>query len=231
MRRGTRTPPLREATRSSRCRRSPPGSTRRSTASGRRPTIRARSSRCSVRATRCTCRSRGRTSAPTSSATARRKAPTKAGSASSSRRSRPSSDTSRSRTRSGSGSRARAKAAPLSRSGQVETFTEEIEPADGPVLHFLHVLLPHKAWRYLPSGAMYSDTVGADAELGGLEEWYRRRVAGAPGRAALPPPAPVHRRTARRSSRQAARRGPLRRFADRRRGRPRRRLPSRGRAP
>ncbi|HYH62318.1 MAG TPA: sulfatase-like hydrolase/transferase, partial [Solirubrobacterales bacterium] len=59
----------------------------------------------------------------------------------------------------------------LSRPGQVKTFTEEIEPADGPVLHYLHVLLPHKAWRYLPSGARYSDTVGSDAELGGLEAW------------------------------------------------------------
>ena len=59
----------------------------------------------------------------------------------------------------------------LTRPGQVETFTEEIEPADGPVLHFLHVLLPHKAWRYLPSGARYPDTVGSDAELGGLEAW------------------------------------------------------------
>ena len=39
------------------------------------------------------------------------------------------------------------------------------------MLHFLHVLLPHKSWRYLPSGARYSDTVGADAELGGLEDW------------------------------------------------------------
>ncbi len=59
----------------------------------------------------------------------------------------------------------------LSRPGQFKTFTEEIEPQEGPVLHYLHVLLPHKAWRYLPSGERYSDTVGADAELGGLEDW------------------------------------------------------------
>ncbi len=59
----------------------------------------------------------------------------------------------------------------VTRTGQVQTFIEEIEPADGPVLHYLHVLLPHKSWRYLPSGARYPDTVGADAELGGLEEW------------------------------------------------------------
>jgi hypothetical protein len=59
----------------------------------------------------------------------------------------------------------------VSRSGQVRIFVEEIEPADGPVLHYLHVLLPHKSWHYLPSGKRYSETVGADAELGGLEEW------------------------------------------------------------
>ena len=59
----------------------------------------------------------------------------------------------------------------ISRPGQFETFVEEIEPAKGPVLHYLHVLLPHKSWKYLPSGERYSDTVGADAELGGLEEW------------------------------------------------------------
>ena len=59
----------------------------------------------------------------------------------------------------------------LTRPGQVKTFTEEIVPAEGPVLHFLHVLLPHKAWRYLPSGQRYPDSVGADSELGGLEKW------------------------------------------------------------
>ena len=59
----------------------------------------------------------------------------------------------------------------ITRPGQFETFVDEIEPANGPVLHYLHVLLPHKSWKYLPSGERYSDTVGADAELGGLEEW------------------------------------------------------------
>lgn len=59
----------------------------------------------------------------------------------------------------------------VTRPGQVATFVEEIQPASGPVLHFLHVLLPHKAWRYLPSGERYPDTVGADSELGGLESW------------------------------------------------------------
>jgi hypothetical protein len=60
----------------------------------------------------------------------------------------------------------------ISRPGQFKTFIEEIEPQTGePELHFLHVLLPHKAWRYLPGGERYSDSVGADSELGGLEAW------------------------------------------------------------
>ncbi len=58
-----------------------------------------------------------------------------------------------------------------SRSGQVEKFIDEIEPAGGPIVHFLHVLLPHKAWRYLPSGDLYPDAVGAGRSLGGLELW------------------------------------------------------------
>ena len=59
----------------------------------------------------------------------------------------------------------------INRPGQVATFIEEIEPAEGPVLHFLHVLLPHQAFRYLPSGERYPDLVGRGGELGGQEEW------------------------------------------------------------
>ena len=59
----------------------------------------------------------------------------------------------------------------VSRNGQVQTFIEEIGPSREPTLHYLHVLLPHKSWRYLPSGQRYPDTVGADEELGGLGEW------------------------------------------------------------
>ena len=61
--------------------------------------------------------------------------------------------------------------AAVSRPGQFETFTEEVESSSEPVLHFLHILLPHKAWRYLPSGDLYADKVGADGELAGLKEW------------------------------------------------------------
>ena len=59
----------------------------------------------------------------------------------------------------------------VSRPGQVNTFTEEIEASDEPFLHFLHVLLPHQSWRYLPSGGRYEDTVGTDAEFGRFAEW------------------------------------------------------------
>ena len=72
------------------------------------------------------------------------------GLASSWRRSRRSSATCRCPTRSGSASRARAKAARSP--GQVSSRPSPRRSSrqDGPVLHFLHVLLPHKAWRYLP---------------------------------------------------------------------------------
>ncbi len=60
----------------------------------------------------------------------------------------------------------------LNRREQFEIFVEEIEaPAGQPDLHFLHVLLPHKAWHYLPSGQRYSDSVGEPPSLGGLERW------------------------------------------------------------
>jgi hypothetical protein len=59
----------------------------------------------------------------------------------------------------------------ISRRAQFGVFTEEIEGSEEPALHFLHTLLPHKAWRYLPSGDVYEDSVGADSELGGLEAW------------------------------------------------------------
>ena len=57
------------------------------------------------------------------------------------------------------------------RGAQVETFVDEIDGDEPPTLHFLHVLLPHKSWRYLPSGHRYPDAVGAGSALGGLEEW------------------------------------------------------------
>ena len=31
-----------------------------------------------------------------------------------------------------------------------------LQPSDRPTLHFLHLLLPHAPWRYLPSGTEYN---------------------------------------------------------------------------
>ena len=35
-------------------------------------------------------------------------------------------------------------------------FLDQLRPSDQPALHFLHILLPHQPWKYLPSGARYS---------------------------------------------------------------------------
>ena len=39
--------------------------------------------------------------------------------------------------------------------GQFADFLEEVTPGDRPALHFIHLLLPHGPWRYLPSGREY----------------------------------------------------------------------------
>jgi hypothetical protein len=40
-----------------------------------------------------------------------------------------------------------------------QRFVAGLQKADKPTLHFLHLLLPHAPWRYLPSGATYPDKV------------------------------------------------------------------------
>lgn len=56
------------------------------------------------------------------------------------------------------------------RRDEVHQFIESIEasvPNDPPPLHFLHVLLPHEPWVYLPTGQRFAtagDTVGLDRE-------------------------------------------------------------------
>ncbi len=50
---------------------------------------------------------------------------------------------------------------------QFEHFLETIDGAGGPTVHFLHVLLPHVPWSYLPSGECYTKD-GADWELTNL---------------------------------------------------------------
>jgi hypothetical protein len=37
-----------------------------------------------------------------------------------------------------------------------QDFLEGLRPSQRPTLHFLHLLLPHQPWRYLPSGAGYN---------------------------------------------------------------------------
>lgn len=41
------------------------------------------------------------------------------------------------------------------REAQFDRFLEEIDPAEDRVVHFLHVLLPHTPWEFLPSGRRY----------------------------------------------------------------------------
>ena len=131
------------------------------------PTIRARSSRCSRPATRCTSRSRGRTSAPSELCDGSTESIDEGGLGSILATIPPILGYVSVPDAKRLGIPSPRESGALSRPGQVETFIEEIEPADGPVLHFLHVLLPHKAWRYLPSGERYSDTVGATPSSAG----------------------------------------------------------------
>ena len=91
---GTATRPPRAATPSSRCPHSSPGATRPSTACPSPPITPAPSSPSSPGAIECTSRSRGPTSAPTGSAPAPRRAPSRATAARCWRRSRSCSDTS-----------------------------------------------------------------------------------------------------------------------------------------
>ena len=53
-------------------------------------------------------------------------------------------------------------------------FVAEIEEGEGARLHFLHVLLPHLPWTYLPSGHTYppgGSVPGLSGERWGAEEW------------------------------------------------------------
>ena len=44
-------------------------------------------------------------------------------------------------------------------------FLAGLQPGDRPALHFLHLLLPHQPWRYLPSGNEYNFTTFGGAFL------------------------------------------------------------------
>ena len=51
-----------------------------------------------------------------------------------------------------------------------QRFVAGLRPRDKPTMHFIHLLLPHHPWRYLPSGATYPDKL-----LGGVTgRWGRQ---------------------------------------------------------
>jgi hypothetical protein len=70
------------------------------------------------------------------------------------------------------------------RDGQFRAFVASISPSPRPTLNFLHVLLPHHPWRYLPSGREYAaatlipglagDVWGFDPVL--VEQAYQRHL-------------------------------------------------------
>jgi Sulfatase len=57
---------------------------------------------------------------------------------------------------------------------QFERWVAEIEPAAGrPTLHFIHTLLPHRPWRYLPDGKQYGNasTEGLRRDVWEGDDW------------------------------------------------------------
>lgn len=60
------------------------------------------------------------------------------------------------------------------RHGRFLRFAEGIRASDIPSLHFLHILLPHRPWRYLPSGRAYTPTEDLGLTKGpwAPEEWW-----------------------------------------------------------
>jgi hypothetical protein len=56
------------------------------------------------------------------------------------------------------------------RAQEFRKFTNSIQPSPWPVLHFLHVLLPHAPWKYLPSGQRYPDGDGRIRGLRGAND-------------------------------------------------------------
>jgi hypothetical protein len=57
---------------------------------------------------------------------------------------------------------------------QVERYIDSIEPTRDPTLFFVHEMLPHSPWRFLPSGRQYGDALGMDGiadDRWGSDEW------------------------------------------------------------
>ena len=56
----------------------------------------------------------------------------------------------------------------------VEHYIDSIEPTKDPTLFFVHEMLPHSPWRFLPSGRQYGDALGMDGiaeDRWGDDEW------------------------------------------------------------
>ena len=57
---------------------------------------------------------------------------------------------------------------------QFERYTYSIEPTRRPTVYFVHSMLPHSPWRFLPSGRQYGDALGIDGlanDTWGKDEW------------------------------------------------------------
>ncbi|MDQ3890487.1 MAG: sulfatase-like hydrolase/transferase [Actinomycetota bacterium] len=57
---------------------------------------------------------------------------------------------------------------------QFERYAYSIRPTRRPTLFFLHSMLPHAPWRFLPSGRQYGDALGIDGianDRWGRDEW------------------------------------------------------------
>jgi hypothetical protein len=52
-----------------------------------------------------------------------------------------------------------------------QRFLAGLQPDDEPTMHFLHLLLPHKPWRYLPSGATHPAKIFETPKGAGLRNW------------------------------------------------------------
>ncbi len=68
----------------------------------------------------------------------------------------------------------------LAQADRLESFVEALAPADDgrPTLHFIHVLLPHRPWQLMPSGAAYADPAPVyGMELEPLVTWGGEELA------------------------------------------------------
>ncbi|MGH3011238.1 MAG: sulfatase-like hydrolase/transferase, partial [Gaiellaceae bacterium] len=54
----------------------------------------------------------------------------------------------------------RRPAAYTGRDAEVQEFIDSLGPSERPILSFLHVLLPHHPWEYLPDGKLYASDLG-----------------------------------------------------------------------